>query len=155
MLRGRNYLFSAPAPPLSIISDLATATAPQHCFNVVPALLWIRIRRIRIISVDPDSYQMIRIWIQQEALKTENNFTFFALLKRLLIENLKLSNIHTKNIDYERVHIFKIFLVLNPFFSWIRIRIMFAWIRIRIKVRPGSGYVKFFFSEPGSGPVST
>ena len=132
MLRGRNYLFSAPAPPLSIISDLATATAPQHCFNVVPALLWIRIRRIRIISVDPDSYQMIRIWIQQEALKTENNFTFFALLKRLLIENLKLSNIHTKNIDYERVHIFKIFLVLNTFF-------------------PGSGSVSCL---PGSGSVS-
>ena len=26
---------------------------------------------------------------------------------------------------------YKIFLVLNPFFAWIRIRIVFAWIRIR------------------------
>ena len=45
-------------------------------------------------------------------------------------------------------HIFKIFIVLNPF-SWIRIHIMFAWIwiRISIKVRPGSGSVTNFFTS--------
>ena len=53
---------------------------------------------------------------------------------------------HTKHERFS-YHILNIFLVLNSFFAWIRIRIFFAWIRIRIKVRPGSGSITNFFTS--------
>ena len=62
----------------------------------VPTVLWIRIRKIRIISPNrdqmlgwirnPDPYQIIRIWIQQITLKTENKFTFLTQFKCLFTE---------------------------------------------------------------------
>ena len=113
----------------------------------------IRIRGVRIISLDPDPYkkswirnpdpsQIIRIRIQLNTLKTKNNFNFLTLISMIIYRKVIVTltshtwyfvcvPIHkTWNMSVFLSHL-KDFNGTSSFFAWIRIRIVFAWIRIR------------------------
>ena len=64
-------------PPVWICSGFNRYSHWHGQGSVLPkAVLRIRIRRIRNISLDPNPYQMIQIRIQQKPLKTENKIIF-------------------------------------------------------------------------------